>query len=133
MKRSTLVLSLLLILGIAWASIWWHFARPAAAAQTNVPALFIILAIGVTAFVAIPCVIFKGLLRKRWLLILMLVFVNIFWCIKWIDIYRTTPPDDPPYAAVRPLLWAAMFLSGILVFALYWLIGRIITAIEKQR
>ncbi|MFC1452111.1 hypothetical protein ACFLSJ_02050 [Verrucomicrobiota bacterium] len=131
--RLRVAIAIVLLLNLPWIVLWWYFTLPSGLAKEGTAtALFVVLVLGTTGMVVTPCLLIKGLIRKRWLLITMLVFVNLFWCLQWIDTFARSTPHDVRYRAARPIYLAMMAVYSGVVCLLYWLAGRLLGALKRR-
>ncbi|MDA0578539.1 MAG: hypothetical protein O3B24_10630, partial [Verrucomicrobia bacterium] len=98
---------------------------PAQARGSSVTALFMILAICTIGMLSLP-VVLGEFARRRWLLILILSLVNLYWCLRWIDIFARTLPMDAVYAQARHAIVRLMAVSSLAVIVLYQLADRLL-------
>ena len=52
--------------------------------------------------------------------------INLFWCLRWIDVFAATSPYDTDYAAVRHSILRLMIISSLIVVILYFIADRLI-------
>jgi len=113
-------------LNVPWILAWYAAARSPTQAVSYIPGLLILLLLGMTGAILIPCLLVTGLMARRWFLIAMLALVNTFWPLRWIEyccLGRLFPPSQP---LEQPFL-AEMFVSSVAVIAIYWIFGIIMS------
>jgi len=132
MKPKLRVLLLTLGCNLPWILLWLRVSRSPGELTGGVPILFILLILGGTGLILVPCLLIKELFRKRWILIVMLAFVNIFWCLKWIDNYAGAVAGDPSYGKNRLFFAGMIILSSTVVCLIYWSISRILSLIQAD-
>ena len=104
------------------AGLWWLFTAPGRDRTISVPALFMLLILGTVSMIILPLII-DGIGRKRWLLIVILGLVNIFWCLRWIDLFAQATPLDHDYPNTRYAVAAMMFVTSLAVIVAYGLVA----------
>lgn len=112
--------------------LWLYLSRGSAVTRANVIALFLLLLVLVLTAVILPCVLVSGLLLRRWLLIVVLGFINVFWCLKWIDLYRVATPGDPLYARQRLAVGGIMLASSALIVMVYALAAVMLNRVLRR-
>lgn len=109
---------ILVLLNLPWAGLWWYFTGPEQDRGLGVVALYMILAISAVGMVILPIFV-GGTQGKRWLLLLVLGIINLFWCLRWISVFADTSPADANYAGMRYTILQLMALSSAVVTGLY--------------
>ena len=131
--RLRVVVAIVLLFNLPWVLLWWYFTQPAGLVRGwTGPALFIVLLLGTLGLVGTPCLLVRGLVRKRWLLITMLLFVNLFWALQWIQSYIVAVPGDATYPSARMMYASMMIIYSAVVCGLYWIVGRLMGAVVKR-
>lgn len=126
-SRTRMMAGLLAAFNIPWPCLWWYFSGPDQPRDLGVPALFMLLILCTIGMVVLPMFL-GGSLSRRWLLLLVLGAVNIFWGLRWIEAFATSMPGEATYRAARMaflLLIAASSLAvglayGVADLALTW-------------
>lgn len=131
MKRKALRPLLAFLLNLPWVYLWWRFSDPGVTRGLSVPALYLLLVIGTVSMVILPLAL-GGARSKRWLLIVVLGATNLFWCLRWIAVFASTPPDDTDYAASRHSILLLMFISSLVVGILYVLADRLLLEARRR-
>lgn len=126
MHQRTRFTTLLVLFNLPWLGLWWYFSAPDRQRGLGVLALYMILVICTLSMVLLPLLL-GGVARKRWLLILILGLTNLFWALKWIEIFSSTAPMDSAYAAARHAIARLMLLSSLVVVILYQLADRLLS------
>jgi hypothetical protein len=126
MKRRTGIGAVIVCLNLPWAVLWWYFSRPGETNPGSIQILFLLLIVGVTCMVVIPSFLVGDFFPRRWLLILTLAFVNLFWFLRWIEAFNTASPNDPAYRVARLFFLVMIVLSSSAVVAMYTLVGRLL-------
>ena len=130
MKRKALVASIILAANAPWAALWWHFTRPGETAPGSVAILLLLLVVACFTLIFVPAVLIGNLFPRRWLLILSLAFVNLFWALRWLDAFNHAMPNDIRYRAARYYFLLMVAVSSAIVVTLYRLISLLL---EKAR
>jgi hypothetical protein len=132
MKRKLDARLVLLAVNLPLVVMWLCLASRPEQSGRLVPTLFVLLILGTIGMVFLPCILVSGLFARRWLLILMLWFVNAYWCLRWIDVYRAEDLAPAAYRWAQVLIPALIVLSSGFTVALYWLFGRILTFLRRR-
>ncbi|MBM4142683.1 MAG: hypothetical protein FJ225_03685 [Lentisphaerae bacterium] len=132
LERRWLALTAGAAANLPWIAVWGHAALNPERLHTHVPVLFMLLALGISAAVALPCLIVSGLLVRRWFLIAMLSFVNVYWPLRWIELHAAGGYGFPGRQAGLTVYLALMFVSSAAAGAVYWIADRALTAFRKR-
>ncbi len=108
----------LVCFNIPWIAAWFVMSRPEADRGLSIPALYCLLVLLVVGMVILPPLMLRRL-RSRWLLIVPLALVNIFWALRWIHAFSTNPPHTPNYSELRLVYIVLMCLSSLIVAVVY--------------
>lgn len=117
---------------IPWVLVWMRAAEGTRESFDPIVAMLILLLIGVTASVAIPCLLFKDLLARRWFLITLLVFVNVFWPLRWIQLWLELG-DMPAAHPTQRVFLSEMVVSSAIAAALYLGTGAVLGQVRRRR
>jgi len=123
MKRRNSVAALLLF-NLPWIASWFTLSRPSIDRGLSVPALYLVLVLSVVGLMILPLVLVTSL-RRRWLLIIILGLVNVFWGLRWIYAFAVTDPYDASYAATRLDILCMMVISSVVVLLVYGIADRL--------
>lgn len=125
-----LVGPLLLLLNLPLLFLWWRYSGPDMPRAWSVPALFLLLTLAIVGMVILPLCLGR-LPRKRWLLVLVLSAINLYWSLRWIEAFAQSAPGQAPYIAARQAILWVMAASTLAVLLLYALVDRLLTARER--
>jgi len=133
MKRKALVAFIIVAVNAPWAALWWHFTRPGETSPGSIVILLLLLVVACFTLIFLPAVLIGNLFPRRWLLILSLAFVNLFWALRWLEAFNRALPDDVTYRATRYYFVMMLILSSITVLVLYRLTGLLIARSRLRR
>jgi hypothetical protein len=133
MKRKALVASVVLAVNVPWAVLWWHFTRPGETSPGSIAVLLLLLVVAGFTLIFLPAVLIGNLFPRRWLLILSLAFVNLFWALRWVDTFNRALPDDAAYRAARYHFLLMHVISSVAVLLLYRLTGLLLSRSHNRR
>ena len=125
MPRRTSTGIILAAFNTPWILLWFYFARGAMDRALGVPALLLLLVLCTIGMIVLPIVL-GGVPGRRWLLLIMLGIVNVFWGLQWIGVYARYGPGDAAYGRVPLAMLAAMLVSSTVVVLVYTLLGRLL-------
>ena len=132
MKRRVWIGCILLTVNIPWMVLWWYYSRPCMTQAACVPILFLLLVFAVLCAVLLPIFLLGNLLPRRWLLIMLLGFVNLFWGLQWLDRFNHALPDAVAYQRARFFFLGMMGLSSLFVWGVYRGIGWCLTRFRQH-
>jgi hypothetical protein len=124
--RTRLMAGLLVAFNIPWPLLWWYFSGPNQPRDLGVPALFMLLILCTIGMVVLPMFL-GGVLSRRWLLLLTLGAVNVFWGLRWIEVFATSVPGGTAYPAARQSFLLLIAISSVGVGLAYALADRALT------
>lgn len=132
MIRRAISVAAILAANIPWVLVWIRSAEGTRETFDPIVALLILLLLGVTVSVVVPCLLFKDLLVRRWFLITLLVFVNVFWPLRWIQLWLDRGDlagTDP----TRRVFLSEMVISSAVAVALYLASGAVLGYLRRRR
>lgn len=108
----------LIAFNLPWLIAWFIFTRPNSDPGLSIPALYLLLVILTVGLLILPLLLVQEL-RSRWLLTVPLATVNLFWALRWITAFSTSPPYSPDYGHLRSVYVTLMIVSSAIVILLY--------------
>ena len=126
MKYKALIASVILIVNTPWAVLWWRFTGPGETSTGSVAVLLMLLVVASFTLIFVPAVLIGNLFPRRWLVILTLTFVNLFWALRWLDAFNHAMPHDVGYPSARYFYLRMVLLSSATVLTLYALTERLL-------
>ncbi|MCE9612979.1 MAG: hypothetical protein K8T26_01800 [Lentisphaerae bacterium] len=132
MRWRTILAWALGLFNLPWVLLWWHFSSPALERGPSVTALYMILMICTVGMILLP-IFLGGLAGKRWLLTLILGFLNLFWCLLWLQVFANTTPADASYAIIRRSIVKLMLLTSLSAVLLYHLSDQFLRWLAERR
>jgi len=116
-RHPTLPWMLLLAWNLPIIAAWLIITHPASYVYGSVPALYILLILGILGMIVLP--VFLGDIRQKpWLLITLVGVINIYWSLIWITTFVEYAPD-PPYDVYRIRIMGGMILTSIVTALIY--------------
>jgi len=120
------------VANIPWVLVWIRAAEGTRESFDPIVAMLILLLIGVTVSIVVPCLLFKDLLVRRWFLITLLVFVNVFWPLRWIQLWLNLG-DMPVSGPTQRVFLSEMVVSSVVAVALYLGTGAVLGHMRRRR
>ncbi|NQT91170.1 MAG: hypothetical protein HQ559_00300 [Lentisphaerae bacterium] len=115
-----------------WVLVWARSTHGAHEKFDPITALLILLLLGITVSVAVPCLLLKDLLPRRWILITLLVFVNVFWPLRWVQL-RLARGELPGTDPTQRMFLSEMIVSSAVATALYMAAGAALGFLRRRR
>jgi uncharacterized membrane protein len=131
MRRCTAVLAAVAA-NLPWIMVWVRAGRDATQLDAYVTALFLLLTVGAASAVVLPCLLLPGLAARRWFLIALLVLVNIFWPLRWIDLHASNGAGYPGPGAGVTLFLGLMLASSAAAAVLYVITGLLVGLVRRR-
>jgi hypothetical protein len=116
---------------LPWICLWFFFSDPDVDRGLGIVALHALLVLGTVGLVVLP-LLATGLRRKRWLLILLLGTVNVYWCLRWIEALAASVPGDSQYATARFEILSLMAVWSLAVLAVYGIADRLLRLYRRR-
>jgi hypothetical protein len=132
LNRRLVAAAAALAVNVPWLLVWRQAEREPLRLFVHVPALFMLLALGVSGAVALPCVLLPGLTARRWLLIILLALANLFWPLRWIDLHAGGGSGYPGAGAGLPVFLGLMLLSSTAAVAVYAAAGAALGFVRRR-
>jgi hypothetical protein len=125
-RRQVVVAVILAAVNLPWVVLWWYVSRPSQPAPESVLVLLMLLVVALVGAIVLPALLIRNLFPRRWMLMLVLAAVNLFWCLRWIEAFNRSEPGDPFYRWARFHFLLMILLSSGVVLGLYRLFGRVL-------
>ena len=130
--RKVIALATVVAVNVPWVVVWYGAAAQPDRVFTYIAAVMMLLVIGAAVAVVLPCMLVPGLMVRRWLLISMLYFVNVYWPLRWVEL-QVDGQGYPGKQAGVPVYLALMLASSVVAMCVYWIVDRILITTRRAR
>jgi len=120
-------------INVPWIVVWYLAAGDPRRAFSYIAAVMMLLVVGATGAVVLPCLLIPGLMVRRWLLISMLYIVNVYWPLRWVELHAAGGRGYPGIQAGVSVYLSLMFVSSLVAVTVYWIVDRAIITARRAR